>query len=134
MPIAPAAFQWALDIAPVGSPLALDVPGDVQWTTAPVGRVAVNPCTGARTVITRSGGAVPPADIPVTIRVDPRDDQAAIRDALRAAWAAGTTGTLTPPLTSLLPARTVVLDPSQAFQEVQRGGVLFVTVTLLGVS
>ncbi len=78
----------------------IDVPGEVQWTTAPVGRVAVNPCTGARTVITRGPATAPPPDIPAVIRVDPRDDQDGIRNKLKLAWATGVAGTLTPPLTT----------------------------------
>jgi hypothetical protein len=133
MPIAPSNFQWSLTFAaPVGT-LALDVPGPIQWTTPPIGRVAVNPCTGARTFLVRgAAGDPPPPDIPATIRIAPIDNQSTIRNALKAAWASAATGLLTTAMTGVDPQRTVVLDPSQAFEERQEDGALFVTVRLLG--
>jgi hypothetical protein len=133
MPIAPSDFQWTLTFAaPIGS-LALDVPGPIPWSTPPLGRVAVNPCTGARTFLVRgAAGDPPPPDLTVTIRIDPVDNQGTIRDALKDAWATAATGLLTTAMTGVDPQRSVVLDPSEAFTERQEGGALFVSVRLLG--
>ena len=133
MPVAPAGFRWTLDLDPVGSPLTLDVPGPIAWERAPVGRVAVHPCTGRRTILTRGDGTVLPPDLAVTIRVaPPASAQASVQTALLSAWAAGTPGTVTPPLTSLLPAFRVALDPAQPPRCRQEGGILTIECSLLG--
>jgi hypothetical protein len=135
MPVAPAGYRWTLDIDPVGSALTLDVPGAIQWSGDPVGRVAVHPCTQARTLLLRGSGTAYNPDLPVTIRVaPPASAQAAVQTAILAAWAAGTLGTVTPPMTSLLPAYRVAIDPSQRPECRQAGGALFITCTLLAMA
>lgn len=130
--VVPAAALWTFDLDGLEEPLEFGVPGDIQWSGNPIGRVALHPCTGQRTLLLRGDGTVAPPDIPVTLRIPlPLADQLAIRDALLAAWAAGTTGVVTPPMTTLIPAYLAALDPAQRPQERQSRAVLYISTTLL---